>query len=133
MRAVLFHVGLLAGATGTVFFTYGLVSLLAGDQTLTALVDAHGPGSRGLALALLAANILFSLLILAGSLRIRTRGGPVAAGIGYLLLALTFAWAAWDKLNADRPLMDLLDVALPAGACLLLAGLCLLARPNRRG
>ena len=133
MRTVLFHAGLLAGITGTVFFGFGLVSLLNGDQALTALVDAHGPGSRALAKGLLALNALLSLLVLLGSLRIRTRRGPLAAGAGYLLLAPTFVWAAWNKLDAGAPLMDLLDVVLPVAACLLLAGFCFLARFGRDG
>ena len=124
MRKALFHAGLLAGITGTVFFTYGLVSLLSRDQSLTALLDAHGPGARSLALALLGLDAAFSLMVLVGSLRIRSNAGALAAGLGYLLLAPTFAWAAWDKARAGAGLMGVLDVALPGAACLVLAALC---------
>lgn len=128
MRKALFHAGLLVGITGTVFFVYGLASLLSGDQSLNALLDAHGPGSRALALALLGLDAAFSLMVLVGSLRIRSRTGLTAAGLGYLLLAPTFAWAAWDKIQAGAPLMGVLDVALPGAVCLVLAGLCAVLR-----
>ena len=131
MRAVLFHTGMLAGITGTVFFGFGLVSLLTGDQVLAALVQAHGSGARFLALAVLVLDTLLSLAVLVGSLRIRTRKGRLAAGTGYLLLAPTFAWAAWDRMGAGEPLMGVLDVALPCACCLLLAGLCYLVVVDR--
>ena len=131
MRRLLFHIGMLAGITGIVFFGSGFLSLVAKDPVLTAVAAKYGPHGRFLSLAMLWANTMLSLAVALGSALMGrrtmapTRRGPMSTALGYLLLSPTFVWAALDSMWTYGEPARALPLLLPAIFCWAMAVACL--------
>lgn len=131
-RPLIFHLGMLAGLTGLIFFGPGLLGLLQGDPGILAVAEGYGPTGRTLALGLLAADTAASLAITAGCLWFRRTPGPWIAAAGLFVIALTLAAGLAEKRPGGIG-AEVLNLGLPALICLLLAVGILRQRRVKRG
>ena len=105
---------------------------MADDPVLTAIAAKHGAHGRFMALAMLWANTMLSLVVALGSAlmgrrdKAPTRRGPMSAALGYLLLIPTFIMAALDSWRAHQDAGRALPLLLPGLFCLAMAVLCLI-------